>query len=596
MSVPFRQIAFFGSEAVRRLLYRLLGAAALTFFSQPLARGGILSANHLRQITDEERISIIRVEDDLMVRWFCPPFQKTSLFILNANGEWKGMDGASAAAAETQFYCVPRESRRSLFRTSFEELQEFPRLRLMAPSRFISGLPTPIRIEVLRGDGCLDWEVWEAEFQLSASGDGVTLSPDTLFLHNGVASGLLTIEGDGEAAIRADYESSSADRTISALPPSPGEMTVAGELTRTITTWKPVDGVIHVTDNVTIPTGHLLRIYPDTIVLLDPKKSITVNGAIESLGTVEHPVLFTAADPDNPWGEISHADTSGKSVYRGTFFIGGGDSPGAGHTGRGPVIRVNHAEIEFDHCNIMDNYGKGLYGSHGNLTFTHCLFSRCAMGMEVVDTDIVVDRCFFLEMPMGGDIADNDPIYLHGGGDMSVTNSIFAIGGDDGIDTLGSHPVIENCIVRGFLDKGVTVYYGTTRIKNCLILSNDYGISAKGDGTNVYVDNTTIAGNRCTLQSRNKYNVPDAVIKYYVTNSILWGTEREIQTDYPIEDISITYSVVQGAEPFPGDGNSTDDPLFVDSDANNFRLDRDSPCRGAGENGVDMGCVYADLP
>jgi len=154
--------------------------------------------------------------------------------------------------------------------------------------------------------------------------------------------------------------------------------------------------------------------------------------------------------------------------------------------------------------------------------------------------------------------------------------------------------LIENCIVHGFLDKGITVYYGAPRINNCLVLYNDYGISAKGDGTDVYVDKTTVAGNRCSLQSRDKYGVPDAAIKYFVTNSIVWDSDVAIQTDYPIEDISITYSVVPGAEPFPGDGNITDDPLFIEPNANNFRLDEDSPCRGAGQNGVDMGFAYPD--
>jgi len=594
MPIRFPEIRLAELRAIRRLsCWRIIVATLLVLVLQPLGFCEFLSAGHRWKSTGEESISIVRVKDDLMVEWVCPAFQKTSLVTLGADGEWKAMDEAWTPTQETQYYSLRRDSRRGFFRTSSEELQQFPRMRMMMPRRFISGLPTPVRVEVLKGNGSVDWEVWEGETFLSSFNSNVRVFPATFSLHNGVASGLVSIEGIGEATVIAEFSGEWADRSVASLDPA-GEMTVAGELSDPVTIWKPGDGVIHVTDDVTIPAEHLLEVYPDTIVLLDPKKSIIVHGTIVSLGTVEHPVLFAAADPENPWGEISHADTSTKSTYKGTFFIGGGDSPAAGHTGRGPVIRVNHAEIEFDYCNIMDNYGKGLYGSHGNLTFTHCLFSRSAMGMEVVNTDIGVDKCFFLEMPMGGDVGDNDPIYLHGGGDMSVTNSVFAIGGDDGIDTLSSQPLIENCIVHGFLDKGITVYYGAPRINNCLVLYNDYGISAKGDGTDVYVDKTTVAGNRCSLQSRDKYGVPDAVIKYFVTNSIVWDTGVAIQTDYPIEDISITYSVVPAAEPFPGDGNITDDPRFVEPDANDFRLDEDSPCRGAGQNGVDMGFAYPD--
>jgi len=575
---------------------RILRSAFLLFlFLQSLSRAERFSIVSPSKPAAEEPISILRVGSDIVVRWLCPPFQKTTLLGLDGEIRWGTIDDASTAVPETQYYFVPRDESAGFFRTSLEELEEFPRLRVMMPSRFVPGLATPIRVEVLRNDGFLDWEVWSGEVPLTFSSNLDYSPAGPVPLHNGVGSGVLSIYGEGNGAIRADFDGESATKWISPLR-SPPEEPFAGELSDPLTVWKPADGVVHIVGDVTVPSGHVLRIYPDTVILLDPKKSIIVSGAIESLGTVEHPVLFAAANPNQPWGEISHRSGSAKSTYRGTFFIGGGDSPGAGHTGRGPVIRVDDAEIVFDYCNFMDNYGKGLYSTHGKLTFTSCLFSRCAMGMEVVDTDILVDRCFFLEMPMGGDIADNDPLYLHGQGNMSVTNSIFALGGDDGIDTLGSFPLIENCIVHGFLDKGISVYYGTTRINNCLILSNDYGISAKGDGTNVYVDNTTLFGNRRSLQSRNKYGVPDAVIKYFVTNSILWQTEEAVRTDYGLEDISISYSDVQGSEVFPGEGNINADPLFIDFDANNFRLRDDSPCRGAGQNGADMGCDCAELP
>jgi hypothetical protein len=543
----------------------------------------------------DEAIAVVRVEDDLMVRWLCPGFQKTSLLVLNGEGQWEATDSTYTPDVETQYFSIPRVSRKGLFITSSEELQEFPRLRTMMPACAISGLPSAIRIDILRPDGSVDLEVWDGQVALSTT-SGVSLSPQTLPVHNGVASGLLTVQGEGEAVIAATFQDSTAEKVISSLGSSSAQVVVSGQLTKPLTVWKPADGIVHVTGDVTVPAGLMLRIYPDTIILLDAKKSIFVYGSVECLGTVEHPVLFAAANPDAPWGEISHSNTTAKSIYRGTFFIRGGDSPGAGHTTKGPVVRVSHAEIEFDYSNFMDNYGKGLYSTNGNLRFTHCLFSRSEMGMEVVDTDVAIDRCFFIEMPMGGDIADNDPLYLHGQGNMSVTNTVFAIGGDDGIDTLSSTPVIENCIIHGFLDKGISVFYGAPHIKNCLIFDNDYGISAKGDGTDVYVDRVTIVRNRVSVQSRNKYNDPNAVIKYYVTNCILWDHDRAVQTDYPIEDISITFCDLQGDPLFPGEGNINDDPLFVAPDENNYRLQDASPCRAAGQNGVDMGYAFPESP
>ncbi len=579
---------------MQKLCFRQLIPLALTaLFIQCVGLGQNRSASAPRGAFAEEGISIVRVKEDIIVKWFCPGFRKTSLFILNGDEQWEATDSAYAVAPETQYFCLGRDVGSGFFRTSQEGLQEFPRLRVMLPARYVSGLPLPVRVDALRSDGSVDWEAWEGEVSVLSPDNLVLISPETLELHNGVASGLLTVDGTGSPMVSFGFDDHSAEKETRSIA-ADDEVQVTGELSDTLTAWTPNDGIIHITDDVTLPAGNTLQIYPDTIILLDPKVAITVHGTIECLGTVEHPVLFAAADPDNPWGQIHHDHPSAKSVYRGTFFIGGGDSSGAGHTGRGPVIRVSDAEIEFDYCNFMDNYGKGLYAGGGDLSFKHCLFSRSAMGMEVVNVDIAIDRCYFVEMPLGGDVADNDPLYLHGSGEMSVTNSVFAMGGDDGIDLLSSSPVIENCVVHGFLDKGISVYYGAPRINNCLIFDNDYGISAKGDPTDVYVDRATIVRNRVSIQSRDKYGVPDAVIKYYVTNSILWEHDRAVQTDYPVEDISITYCDIEGAEPYVGEGNIADDPQFLDPNGNNFRLEADSPCRGAGIDGGDMGFLYPD--
>ncbi|UCH78565.1 MAG: hypothetical protein JSU81_01045 [Candidatus Coatesbacteria bacterium] len=41
--------------------------------------------------------------------------------------------------------------------------------------------------------------------------------------------------------------------------------------------------------------------------------------------------------------------------------------------------------------------------------------------------------------------------------------------------------------------------------------------------------------------------------------------------------------------PQPGTGEIHKDPLFVNYNGNDFNLTENSPCRGAGENGKDMG-------
>ena len=82
------------------------------------------------------------------------------------------------------------------------------------------------------------------------------------------------------------------------------------------------------------------------------------------------------------------------------------------------------------------------------------------------------------------------------------------------------------------------------------------------------------------IQSHNKYGVETGTIRYNVTNSIIDATEPVyVQAPYRVSDIHISYCDVVGAE-WPGVGNLADDPLFVDPAHNDYRLDANSPCLG----------------
>jgi len=48
--------------------------------------------------------------------------------------------------------------------------------------------------------------------------------------------------------------------------------------------------------------------------------------------------------------------------------------------------------------------------------------------------------------------------------------------------------------------------------------------------------------------------------------------------------------------PSPGTGEIHANPLFINYDNNDFRLELNSPCVGAGENGKNMGAKEATGP
>ncbi|MBN1422584.1 MAG: right-handed parallel beta-helix repeat-containing protein [Planctomycetes bacterium] len=460
-------------------------------------------------------------------------------------------------------------------------------LRLTCPPRFLEGIPAPVFVEILDGEEADRW-VWEGTVALSVEGPGAGIEPAEITIHNGQGSALVAIAGAGDVTLRASFiDPAAGELRASAVLESAAAVPrreVGGALPAGVTTWGPEE-IIAVDDDMTVPAGATLRLEPGAIVLLGAKRAISVLGAIECLGTREQPILLTAAETTLPWGEIRHEDGANPSTYRFAFLARGGDSPAAGHTGRGPVVRAGRCEILFEDAAITDNYGKGLYASGADLRFLRAHFARSAMGMEVAGSPVEMDLCSFHDMFPGGDVADNDAVYFHEepeDGSITVRDTVFAFGGDDGIDTLSSHPLIQDSIVRDFEDKGVSIYHGTTRIEGTLIASCATGVSAKGDRTEAWIERTTIADCSQGLEIRDKYNEPENVIWLRVRKTIVWNVDVAVRTDYDPKYIEIVESDLEGDAPYPGDGNLAEDPRFVDPGAGDYHLAPDTPCPDMG--------------
>lgn len=69
--------------------------------------------------------------------------------------------------------------------------------------------------------------------------------------------------------------------------------------------------------------------------------------------------------------------------------------------------------------------------------------------------------------------------------------------------------------------------------------------------------------------------------KITIKNSIMWNNALNLQADPECEDcFDVTYSDIE--QPTAGVGNISEDPMFVDAIARNFRLRKNSPCIDAG--------------
>lgn len=467
-------------------------------------------------------------------------------------------------------------------------------LKLATQAGYLPSVPVLVRVEALDATGQPDRDLWDATITLSAN-NGVTLSTNLVTLRNGLGSALVTCSGSGDFTLTATLGELTTSRALQTLT-NLTATTLSGTLAGTATTWS---GVVRITGNVTIPVGHTLTIQSNTLVILNGVASgtagpqIIVNGTLNSEGTEAHPVAITCADATLRWGQIRH-DNAQPSTYRFTSITRGGRSTGEGHTGQAPVIRPNNSTVVFENCNFTDHAdaagtpGKIGYGINSDLTFRNCLLSRARMGPEIQGTAFLATNCWFIDM-RGPD--DADGIYLHDqqvGQEIKLTGCVLAGGDDDGIDTLGAVVGVDNTIVRGWNSviedaKAISVFSGRVDLRRCLITDSTVGVSAKttaGTSVTVTINHCTIANNLTNVLAQFKANAPGPIVDYRITNSVLWGGDA-VQSDFAATNFTIVYSTL--SEAWPGAGNLTSNPLFVNETARNFRLRAASPAINTGD-------------
>jgi hypothetical protein len=472
---------------------------------------------------------------------------------------------------------------------------------LIVRDRYLPGVPVLVRVQIVDANGVVDRDIWDANAVLSVSDDsGIEFSADRVALRNGLGCGLVTFTGGGDFGLTVSVGDLAKTVRLADWSDEPVHV-VSGTLAES-QTWS---GVYRIAGgDLTIPAGVTLTLMPGTLVLIDGVTSgtdgmdIDVQGAIESLGTAASPVTFTASTPGSNWGELHHADAE-PSIYRYTEIMQAGRSPKVGHSNSGPAVRASNSSLAFDYASLTDNAGKIMQATDGaELTFNHTLFARSIMGPEISGTSLLFEDGWIMEMRARDDA---DGIYIHSqrsGQQCRLVGSVIAGTDDDGIDTLGSNVRVEDCIVRGCKDKAISVYGGETTISRCLLVQNNLApedttnasIAAKtfeGSTAVVNIDHTTLVATRTpghldvAIQSHNKCGVKTGTILYNVTNSIIDATEPVyVQAPYLESDVHIHYSDVIGRE-WPGEGNLTADPLFLDPEHNDYRLDVNSPCLGA---------------
>ena len=376
------------------------------------------------------------------------------------------------------------------------------------------------------------------------------------------------------------------------------------------TTWSPAQGEFLICSNTVVPTNVTLTIEAGTIIRLTNAASLRAiaGGVINVVGTEDNKVIFTGIDGSNTWGEISaqfpgasltirHADISGRqtTVYSNAFMLLEDSffhhyrlttppaAPAAIFTQ--PIILTHFAQPVTVRRIHVREYHETLW-RNGIITVEGSLFEHVhgdAVDFDSAQPGSVIRDCTFRHGTNGNvDAVDIGPADLPGSFDVRV----------------------ENCVMFDFpFDKGVSVgdrgeSHGSI-VSNCLIYACRSGVMAK-DLCDVSVKNCTIVlltnayiGHAWGFTNYNKVTPTSPTGGGITTNSynnIVWGigTTISMVNDSQLYcDHNILYNTN-----WPGGGNFSANPLFLNPAEYDYRLLANSPAFGTGRSGATLGATY----
>lgn len=366
--------------------------------------------------------------------------------------------------------------------------------------------------------------------------------------------------------------------------------------------WSDSLGTIVVASNLVVPRDLSLTLLPGTTVLVTNGASIVAaaGGTIQATGEPGKLVTIGALQPGVLWRELS-AQGAGASITLRFADISGGQT----------TVYSNAFGL------LEDSYFHDYRTTVGAPFIPPIILSSFAASMVVRrchvreyyetlfrDGVILIEQCLFEYA--SGDALDFDgaqpgtvlgrSTFRHG---TRAPTNIDAV--DVGPGQLGAcrDVVIEDCLIFDFpTDKGVSIgdapnqAIGTV-VRHCLIYGCLSGVQVK-DTALAEVYHCTIVGNHWGFTNYNK-SLPSALPAGggHTTNAhsnILWDNGVTVSM-WNMGTLTADHSNFGGTN-WPGDGNLSADPLFVNAIQGDYRLQAGSPCIGSGRNGADMGARY----
>ncbi|MBN1841900.1 MAG: right-handed parallel beta-helix repeat-containing protein [Deltaproteobacteria bacterium] len=318
---------------------------------------------------------------------------------------------------------------------------------------------------------------------------------------------------------------------------------------------------------------------------------------------------FTITNGKAPDGAGIHCDSYASPTITNCLITGNGNW----ETNHGGGISCyNYAMPIIENCTITNNtsagHGAGIWCyDHCSPTINHCTISgnNTTAGTPRGGGGGIALQQYCSPTILNCAITDNTGFDDGGGGIRCIDNSSpqivsctisgnrtlanYSNGGGIYCNTYSS-PQIKNCTISGnnannSSGGGIAcTNYSSATITNCTITENGE-IGSFGSGIYCYrssptITNCTITGNlNRGIYANDIYGAGQFPV---VTNTIVRENVGAEISLYSGTFIEINYSNIEGG--WTGTGNIDTDPLFVDQENGDFRLQPISPCIDAGDN------------
>ena len=253
-------------------------------------------------------------------------------------------------------------------------------------------------------------------------------------------------------------------------------------------------------------------------------------------------------------GNLAHNGGGARGGTLNNCILAGNVSHGDGGGANGSTL--NNSTVTNNNAGV----GGGVYGG----TVNHCVLAGNIA-------------------PLGAGGASSSTL-----NDCTLSNNLSQAGSGAGDSTLTNCTLIRNSALFGGAVAGCTLF-------NCVLIGNS--ASEGGAALSSTLNNCVLAGNtgglgagandctlnNCTVASNSAAQIGGGAYGCTLNNCIAYFNTAPLATNY--DSSSILNFCCTTPTPANGLGNFTNSPLFVDLAGGNFRLQSDSPCIDAGNNG-----------